>query len=262
MTFGAKLVKLRKENDMTQEGLADALGVSRQSVSKWESDIAFPETEKLIRIGELFEVSLDYLLKDHVTEQGRREMPKAESFSLATLLRERKSEKMIWGMPLWHIGKNAHGFFALGVKASGVFAAGFLSKGLVSFGLLSVGLFSYGVLALGLLAAGVFAFGLLATGAIAVGVIAIGAVAHGLFSLGAFSVGQFAVGALAKGHYFAMGDHASAMVAIGETQADGVLWSGVKEVALSQLSVIETILAENTPRFFGWAKKLTLLFIR
>ena len=64
MTFGEKLSKLRKESNYTQEQFAEILGVSRQSVSKWESDIAYPETDKLIRISELFDCSTDYLLKE------------------------------------------------------------------------------------------------------------------------------------------------------------------------------------------------------
>ena len=70
MTLGEKLSKLRKENNYTQEQLADILGVSRQSVSKWESDIAYPETEKLIELGKLFECSMDYLLKEEITEKN------------------------------------------------------------------------------------------------------------------------------------------------------------------------------------------------
>ena len=69
MTLGEKLSRLRKEYNYTQEQLADVLGVSRQSISKWESDIAYPETEKLIELGKLFECSMDYLLKDGVTEK-------------------------------------------------------------------------------------------------------------------------------------------------------------------------------------------------
>lgn len=69
MTFGEKLSKMRKEYNYTQEQLADILGVSRQSVSKWESDIAYPETDKLIEIGKLFDCSMDYLLKENITEK-------------------------------------------------------------------------------------------------------------------------------------------------------------------------------------------------
>lgn len=70
MTLGEKITKQRKELNYTQEQLADILGVSRQSISKWESDIAYPETEKLIELGKLFDCSMDYLLKEEVTEKG------------------------------------------------------------------------------------------------------------------------------------------------------------------------------------------------
>lgn len=62
MALGEKLSKLRKENNYTQEQLADVLGISRQAISKWESDITYPETDKLIRICKLFNCSIDYLL--------------------------------------------------------------------------------------------------------------------------------------------------------------------------------------------------------
>ena len=60
-----KLQKLRKENNITQEGLADKLNVSRQAVSKWESGTAYPDTEKLIAISKLFNISLDELINDN-----------------------------------------------------------------------------------------------------------------------------------------------------------------------------------------------------
>lgn len=63
MTTGEKLALLRKEKNITQEELADVLGVSRQSISKWEQDRAFPETEKLIKLSEIYNCSIDYLLK-------------------------------------------------------------------------------------------------------------------------------------------------------------------------------------------------------
>ena len=70
MTLCEKLSKLRKEYNYTQEQLADILGVSRQSISKWESDIAYPETDKLIELGKLFDCSMDYLLKEDVIEKN------------------------------------------------------------------------------------------------------------------------------------------------------------------------------------------------
>lgn len=73
MTLGDKLSKLRKENNFTQEQLANVLGVSRQAISKWESDTAYPETHNLIKICRLFQCSTDYLLledKDCVEKQN------------------------------------------------------------------------------------------------------------------------------------------------------------------------------------------------
>ena len=69
MTLGEKIARQRKELNYTQEQLADILGVSRQSISKWESDIAYPETDKLIELGKLFDCSMDYLLKEEITEK-------------------------------------------------------------------------------------------------------------------------------------------------------------------------------------------------
>ena len=68
MKTGEKIAKLRKENNYTQEQLAVLLGVSRQSVSKYESGVTYPETDKLIRLSELFGCTVDYLLKDDAEE--------------------------------------------------------------------------------------------------------------------------------------------------------------------------------------------------
>lgn len=64
MKFGEKLMKLRKEKGISQEELANQLNVSRQAVSKWENDQGYPETEKLLMIGNIFSVTMDYLLKE------------------------------------------------------------------------------------------------------------------------------------------------------------------------------------------------------
>ena len=62
MEFGQKLQKLRKEHNMSQEDLAQKIGVTRQSISKWELKNSFPETDKVILMSKLFGVSTDYLL--------------------------------------------------------------------------------------------------------------------------------------------------------------------------------------------------------
>lgn len=67
MKLSQKIIELRKANGMTQEELALICNVSRQSISKWEADIALPETEKLLLLGETFRVSMDTLLKDELT---------------------------------------------------------------------------------------------------------------------------------------------------------------------------------------------------
>lgn len=64
MLFNEKLYKLRKESGLSQEALAEKICTSRQAVSKWENNQGFPETEKLLLIGNIFNVSIDYLLKD------------------------------------------------------------------------------------------------------------------------------------------------------------------------------------------------------
>ncbi len=66
MDFGEKLLALRKKEGMSQESLAEKLNTSRQAISKWENNQGFPETEKLLKISNIFNVSLDYLLKDSV----------------------------------------------------------------------------------------------------------------------------------------------------------------------------------------------------
>ncbi len=64
MSTADKIVKLRKEQGLSQEAFAEKMGVSRQSVSKWESGVSVPDTEKILAMSELFGVSTDYLLKD------------------------------------------------------------------------------------------------------------------------------------------------------------------------------------------------------
>lgn len=72
MTTGEKLALLRRQKGMTQEELSEALNVSRQSVSRWEMDAAFPETDKLIRLSKLFDCSIDFLLKNDYQVDQRK----------------------------------------------------------------------------------------------------------------------------------------------------------------------------------------------
>ena len=71
MTLGQKIVQLRNAADISQEQLSEMLGVSRQSISKWEMDQALPQIDKVIQLAEIFSVSTDELLLDKI-EINRR----------------------------------------------------------------------------------------------------------------------------------------------------------------------------------------------
>ncbi|MDX8367310.1 helix-turn-helix transcriptional regulator [Cytobacillus sp. IB215665] len=73
MTFSEKLFKLRKEKGLSQEALAEELSTTRQAVSKWENGQGYPEIEKLLMLGNIFDVSIDYLLKDNVEHSKEKE---------------------------------------------------------------------------------------------------------------------------------------------------------------------------------------------
>lgn len=69
MILAEKIIKLRKQKGWSQEDLALHMGVSRQSVSKWESMSSLPDLDKIIKLSNLFGVSTDYLLKDDIEEE-------------------------------------------------------------------------------------------------------------------------------------------------------------------------------------------------
>ena len=72
MKFGENLQKLRKEQGISQEQLAEKLGVTRQSVSKWESGSSYPEMDKIVALCNLFHCDLDVLINKDVTEERQR----------------------------------------------------------------------------------------------------------------------------------------------------------------------------------------------
>ncbi len=69
MTFGENLQFLRKRRGMTQEELAEKMDVSRQSVSKWESNAAYPEMDAILRLCDLFSCDMDTLLRGDVSRR-------------------------------------------------------------------------------------------------------------------------------------------------------------------------------------------------
>ena len=68
MTLGENIARLRAQRGWSQGGLAEALGVSRQSVSKWETDGSVPELDRLVQLSELFGISLDALVREAAPE--------------------------------------------------------------------------------------------------------------------------------------------------------------------------------------------------
>lgn len=119
MKLSEKIIELRKAKGMTQEELAAICNVSRQSISKWEADIALPETEKLLILGEVFHVSMDVLLKDELSISEVKEVhscgnnavgkKKAEVFE-GTLIKESIEDDSVIDymnvhkIELWNIG--------------------------------------------------------------------------------------------------------------------------------------------------------------
>ena len=71
MSLAEKLVTLRKQKGLTQMDLAERLNVSRQAISRWEVGVAVPSTDNLKVLGDLYGVSVDYLLNDDVSEDSK-----------------------------------------------------------------------------------------------------------------------------------------------------------------------------------------------
>ncbi|MBQ7875121.1 MAG: helix-turn-helix transcriptional regulator [Oscillospiraceae bacterium] len=94
MTFGEKLLSLRRKSGFSQEELAEKLGVSRQAVSRWESGTAMPDSPNLLQISNLFGVSADYLLHDEyesdfdipVAKETKKEERRNSFFLVAAII--------------------------------------------------------------------------------------------------------------------------------------------------------------------------------
>ena len=87
MTLGNRISTLRTKNNYSQEYLAEQIGLSRQSISKWENNISRPDTKNLIRLAELFHVSVEYLTtgKDNEAVISTKE---SKTLSLSVLLKK------------------------------------------------------------------------------------------------------------------------------------------------------------------------------
>ena len=78
MSFRDNLIHLRAANNMTQEQLAVLLGVSRQAVTKWESEKSYPEMDKLLKLCQIFNCTLDDLVQGDLTTNEPTKLPKVK----------------------------------------------------------------------------------------------------------------------------------------------------------------------------------------
>lgn len=272
MNLSAKLQLLRRKNGLSQEELAERVGISRQAISKWESGQSTPDLNKLILLSEIYNVTIDSLVKDsdeYDILQGSfnniddsnsdRKDTRDDSKNTQIVINlgsnrieyEYKSKRTLFGLPLVHIN------LGRGIKkAKGIIAIGNISCGVVSIGLLSFGIFSFGVLSIGLVSIAAIAIGLLlGVGAIAMGTFSIGAISIGIFSSGALAIGRYAVGGGAIASDIAVGDYAKANIAIGNKV------DGLKTLSLdSSKEEIKRVIREEYPNIKNWIVELVGYF--
>lgn len=99
-----RLVELRKENKLSQEALAEKLGLSRQSISKWERAEASPDTDNLIALADLYKMSLDELLgNETVKAEDKKENKKEKREKKALTQKQIKGKKILSIVPIFLI---------------------------------------------------------------------------------------------------------------------------------------------------------------
>lgn len=100
MNFGETIYTLRTKNNLSQGELADKLDVSRQSVSKWENNVAVPELDKIIRMSEIFGVTVDSLVKGE--EYTKQEIVQPQT--VVQVVKEPMEKRVIAGILLLALG--------------------------------------------------------------------------------------------------------------------------------------------------------------
>lgn len=207
MTFNEQLMYLRKQNGLSQEQLGEKIGVSRQTISKWELGDTTPEMEKLVQISDFFNISIDKL----VGRESNKNMPSSLNYN-SPYHYEYKSKRAFRGIPLVHINIG-RGLY----KAKGIIAIGTISRGIISLGVISLGILSFGALSIGFLSFGAATLGiLLSIGSISIGTISIGGFAVGIFAIGGCSIGIYSIGGCAIASKIAAGGYANAQIALGD----------------------------------------------
>lgn len=98
MTLGQKIFELRNKQKMSQGDLAEKLNVSRQSISKWETDASVPELDKLIMLSDLFNITMDELVRDELPEKdtdGEKESTEKRSSETVVINKQMSTQKII-----------------------------------------------------------------------------------------------------------------------------------------------------------------------
>ena len=107
MTLGEKILKLRSTAKMSQGDLAEKLNVSRQSISKWETNQSVPELDKLIQLSDLFQISMDELVRSNDLDQREKEeaeIPSADPQPTQVIIQRSLSTQKIVGFILLALG--------------------------------------------------------------------------------------------------------------------------------------------------------------
>lgn len=108
MTLGERLQNLRKENMLSQEKVAELVGVSRQAVSKWENDLSYPDTKNLIRLSEIFGVSVDEITGSTLNYEKKPVQEKSSSINHKVF---QPIAAYTGFMIAFHIRTNDHNFY-------------------------------------------------------------------------------------------------------------------------------------------------------
>lgn len=98
MTLGQKIFELRNKQKMSQGDLAEKLNVSRQSISKWETDASVPELDKLIMLSDLFNITMDELVRDELPEKSadeEKEGTEKSSHETVVINKQMSTQKII-----------------------------------------------------------------------------------------------------------------------------------------------------------------------
>lgn len=113
MTFGERLYELRNKNNLSQEDLAEVLDVSRQSISKWENDKAYPEMTRLLFMSDYFNVSLDYLMRGIKKENNEEKVTADDADKNSNDKYKTKNILLVWNNFLSNLSPNQKTLFML-----------------------------------------------------------------------------------------------------------------------------------------------------